>query len=85
MYSAKLISEVRACYPENTEIHKLADEGATFLGRYLDDSSGGGIPLDTILCAITLEELQAKARIAKRKILCYRMWCKEDPRKKFKS
>jgi hypothetical protein len=30
---------------------------------------------------LTLEELQAKARLAKRKFNCYKMWCDEDPRK----
>ena len=82
MYSEKLIKEVKECYPDYAEIHKLADEGSVWLGRYLDDSSGSGIALDTVLTAITLEELQDKARLAKRKVNVYRMWCDEDPRRK---
>jgi len=81
MYSEKLIKEVKECYPNYEKIHQLADEGSVWLGRYLDDSCGGGIPLDTVLTALTLEELQAKARLEKRKLNCYRMWCDEDPRK----
>ena len=82
MYSEKLIKEVKECYPDYEKIHKLADEGDLFLGRYLDDGCGGGIALDTILTAITFEELQDKARLAKRKVNCYRMWCDEDPRRR---
>jgi hypothetical protein len=82
MYSEKLIKEVKECYPNYEKIHQLADEGSVWLGRYLDDSCGGGIPLDTVLTALTLEELQDKARLAKRKVNCYRMWCEEDPRRK---
>ncbi len=82
MYSTKLIKEVKECFPDNPEMHGLADRGSVFLGRYLDDSSNDKISLDTILKATTLEELQKKARIAKRKVDCYKMWCEEDPRKK---
>ena len=82
MYSEKLIKEVKECYPDSDVMHKLATDGNTFLGRYLDDSYSNGISLDTILTAITLSEIQDKARLAKRKVMCYRMWCSEDPRRK---
>ena len=82
MYSEKLIREVKACYPNYQKIHELADEGSVWLGRYLGDSCGGGISLDTVLTAVTLEELQDKARLAKRKVNCYKMWCEEYPRRK---
>ena len=82
IYSEELIKEVKECYPDYKKIHKMADNGDVFLGRYLDDSCGGGIPLDTILTALTLDELQIKARAEKRKLNVYKMWCKEDPRNK---
>lgn len=82
MYSAKLIKEVKGCYPNSDVMHKLADEGNVFLGRYLDDSCSNSISLDTILTSVTLGEIQDKARSAKRKMMCYRMWCNEDPRPK---
>ena len=63
-------------------MHELADEGSAWLGRYLDDSSGGSVPLDTILTATNLQEIQDKARAIKRKANCYKMWCNEDPRRK---
>ena len=81
MYSEKLIKEVKECYPDYKKIHELADEGSVWLGRYLDDSCSNAMSLDTILTALTLDELQIKARLEKRKVNCYKMWCNEDPRK----
>ena len=81
-YTKKLINEVKELYPNHLEMHKLADGGDVWLGRYLDDSCGGGIPLDTVLTALNLEELQMMARFEKRKINLYKEWCKQDPRKK---
>jgi len=74
-YPEDFIKEVKEVYPDSPDMHRLADEGQYFLGRYLDDSSGGGIPLDTVLTALTLEELQVKARREKRKVNLYRRWC----------
>lgn len=76
-YSKELIKEVKELYPDYKEIWKLADEGSTFLGRYLDDGSHGSIAVDTILLATSLDELQKIARIAKRKKELYSKWCKE--------
>jgi hypothetical protein len=80
MYSEKLIKEIKECYPDYTEMHILAETGSVWLGRYLDDSFGA-ISVDEVLTALTLEELQVKARLIKRKLNCYKMWCEEDPRK----
>lgn len=76
-YSAALIDEVRELYPASSEMLRLAQEGYYFLGRYLDDSSQGGFPVDTILLATSLEELQKKAHILKRKKELYSKWYKE--------
>ena len=84
-YSKKLIDEVKAVYPDYPKMHELAEEGNVWLGRYLDDSAMGSVPLDEILLATSLEELQDKARLIKRKIKLYQMWCDEDPRKEEKS
>jgi hypothetical protein len=81
-YSAKLIKEVKELYPNSKDMHKLADSGNAFLGRYLDDSCEDSLPLDTILLATSLESLQQKARDMKRKVELYEMWCDEDPRRK---
>ena len=75
IYPEDFKKEVKEVYPNSSDIHQLADDGEYFLGRYLDDSSGGGIPLDTVLTTLTLEELQKEARIEKRKINLYRRWC----------
>jgi len=80
MYSDKLIKEVKEVYPDSKKMHILAESGNVFLGRYLDDSSQNGISIDEILLATSLNELQEKARMYKRRINLYKMWCDEDPR-----
>jgi hypothetical protein len=81
-YTQELINEVKELYPNSPEMHKLADSGNAFLGRYLDDSCDSGISLNEILLATNLDELQKKARQMKRKVELYHKWCKEDPRPK---
>jgi hypothetical protein len=61
-YTQELINEVKELYPNSPEMHKLAENGAAFLGRYLDDSCDSGISLSEILLATSLDELQKKAR-----------------------
>lgn len=81
-YTQELIDEVKELYPDSIEMHELADSGNAFLGRWLDDSSQGGFPIDTILLATSLDDLQKKARVIKRKRELYGKWLKEDPRPK---
>jgi hypothetical protein len=80
MYSKELIDKVKKCYPDSPEIHELADSGSVWLGRYLDDSSPTSMPLETILEATSLEELQREAKLMEERVDVYNMWCKEDPR-----
>lgn len=80
-YTEDLIKEVKELYPNSEEMHKLADSGNAFLGRYLDDSSPTGFPIDKILLATSLDEIQSEARMMKRKVNLYRKWCEQDPRK----
>jgi len=82
MYTPELIREVKEVYPNSPEMHKLADSGNAFLGRYLDDSSPTGFPIDKILLATSLDEIQKEARMMKRKVELYKKWYKEDPRPK---
>lgn len=81
MYTKELIAEVKELYPTSTEMHKLAENGHVFLGRYLDDSQQGGIDVDAILLATSLDELQNQARTLKRRKELYGKWCDQDPRK----
>lgn len=85
MYTQELINEVKEVYPNDDRIHRLAESGDTFLGRYLDDSSSGSISIDKILLATSLDDLQKIARHEKRKSDLYRKWCEQDPRKKIAS
>jgi len=80
-YTIDLINEVKELYPDSKEMHKLAESGNAFLGRYLDDSSPTGISIDEVLLATSLDELQKKARIYKRKVQLYKKWCEQDPRR----
>lgn len=81
-YSQQLIDDVKELYPDSPEMHKLADSGNAFLGRYLDDSSPTGMQIDTVLLATNLDELQKQARDMKRRVQLYKRWCLEDPRPK---
>lgn len=81
-YTQELINEVKELYPNCSEMHQLAENGGAFLGRYLDDSCQGGIGVNEILLATSLEELQKKARLLKRKKELYSKWCDQDPRPK---
>lgn len=80
-YTKDLIDEVKELYPTSSEMIKHAENGSIWLGRYLDDSSPTSLPLEKILLATSLEELQKEARIAKRKVELYKKWCEQDPRK----
>jgi len=73
-YPQEFINEVKELYPDYKELHKLADEHAYFLGRYIDDSSDRGVPYDTVLNATSLDELQKYARNEKRKVQLYNKW-----------
>ena len=77
-YSEELIKEVRECYPDSPEMHRLAESGHRFLGSYLADSAQDAIALDTVLIASSLEELKEKAMRMKRKVVIYKKWCEED-------
>lgn len=75
-YSKELIADIKRLYPDSSAMHKLADEGNAFLGRYLDDSRGG-VGLDTILLATSLQEIQDLARLQKERNALYARWGKE--------
>jgi len=79
-YTQELINEVKELYPNSKEMHELADSGNAFLGRWLDDSSQGGFPVDKILLATSLDALQKEARNMKRRRELYGKWLKQDPR-----
>lgn len=76
-YSKQFISKVKAVYPDNKEMHKMAEEGTYFLGRLLDDSQQGSIPVDTILLATSLESLQKQAMKLKVRKEVYADWYDE--------
>lgn len=74
-YSKELIREIGELY--GSDLKARAEQGQQIVGRYLDDSSHGGISVETILAATSLEELKRKATDLQRKKQLYRKWCKE--------
>ena len=65
-YTHEFINRVKELYPDCAEMHKLAEEGNYFLGRWLDDSSEGGFSPSKILNT-PHEELKRQAEILKKK------------------
>ena len=63
-YTREFIDKVKALYPNTPEMHRLAEEGNQALGRWLDDSSCGGISPDKILKS-TYEEMLTEAQVLK--------------------
>jgi hypothetical protein len=81
-YSKRLINAVKNTYPNEPDLHQMAEEGNLYLGRYLDDYCSTSIPLDTVLKATSLEQLKKIAQEQVKRLKVYHMWCEEDPRKK---
>ena len=67
MFKKSFIEEAKALYPTWGDLHKAIENGSGIIDRYLDDSTPNGIGYMEILNATSLEELQAKALIIKRK------------------
>ena len=79
-YTRELIDEVKELYPDSKEMHKHAESGSVWLGRYLDDSVPYGLTTKEILEANYLEDLKIKARIIEKKRNLYNMWREQSPR-----
>lgn len=65
-YTKDFVDRVKELYPNSTEMHRLAEQGDRFLGRYLDDSSCDGFSPDKILNT-PYDELIRQAHILKKK------------------
>ena len=76
-YTKDFISRVKELYPNCAEMHKLAEEGNGFLGRWLDDSSCGGFSPQQILNT-PYEELRKQAEILEKKRQLYADFTKGD-------
>ena len=76
-YSQDFKNKVKAAYPDSKEIHRLVDNNQYFLGRLLDDSSQGGINVDEILLATSLDVLKKKALSLKIRKEVYSDWWHE--------
>lgn len=74
-YTQQFKERVRELY--GSQFDEMLDNGDAFLGRYLDDSSSGGFPIDDILLATSLDKLQKQARIMKMKRELYADYWKQ--------
>ena len=61
IYTQEFINRIKQVYPNNIELHRLAEEGNQFLGRWLDDSSSGGFSPSEVL-QTPYEDLITQAR-----------------------
>lgn len=75
MYSKEFKKKCKEIYPDLENLHRLLDEDAYIVGRYLDDGSYSYVSNDEILEATSLEELKEKAWHNKAKLDLYNEWC----------
>lgn len=76
-YPAEFVKRAKAEYPNWAELHKALDGDNEFVGRYLDDSSQGGISPDEIVKLIDqnkVQELRQKADQLIRRRKLYGDW-----------
>lgn len=74
-YPDWFIKEVRDIFPNSDGIEQCIKNDSDLLGRYLDDARMGiGISQKDVLQAKTLEELQEKVRLHKKKEELYKKW-----------
>lgn len=64
-YTEDFKIKVRECF--GNQFDEMLSSGNVFLGRFLDDSSTGGISVDKILLATDQESLQNEAMLLKKK------------------
>lgn len=81
-YTQDLIDEVKALYPHFPKIIQLAETGSALLGRYLVEEERKSMPIEKILSATSLDELQEAALLIQRKDNLYQKWWDQDPRKR---
>lgn len=67
MFSKWFVDEARTLYPGWSDLQAAIASGDPIIGRYLDDAAPSGIDVNTVLRATSLESLQQKASIIKRK------------------
>ena len=76
-YSKELVDGVKELYPNFKEIIEHTLRGSHILGRFLSDGVKDSIPISDVLEAKSLNELQSKASLYKRKQDLYYKWCCE--------
>lgn len=76
-YSKVFVDKVKSVYGENSDLAQRVEQNQYFAGRILNDSSMGGISVNEVLLATSLDVLQKKARDLKIKKELYSDWCDE--------
>ncbi len=73
-YPEEFAKHVRALFGDDDRIIHALNTGSPWLGRYLDDARYGGIDVDTVLVATSLEKLKEKALRMKMISEAYSEW-----------
>lgn len=76
-YPAEFVKRAKAEYPNWPELHRALDSGNQVAGRYLDDSSSGGISPAEVVVMIDhnrVQELRKKADQLVRRQKLYSDW-----------
>jgi hypothetical protein len=76
-YPAEFVARVKAEYPKRPTLHKLLDDGESLVGRYLDDSSTGGLNAALVIQMIDenkVAELRSSAQALVRRKELYAEW-----------
>lgn len=73
-YPEDFKARCKIAYPDFQRLHELLDAGSELVGRILDESATGSLPVDTVLRATSLTELQALAALEKERRVLYNEW-----------
>lgn len=76
-YSEHFKKKVLAIYPNNPKIHEALGKNERYLGKIFNDTAHKTFGTYEILEAVSLEELQEKARFVKDNAALYGMWHEE--------
>lgn len=76
-YSEEFKAKVKSIYPDWQDLNNHLENGSEFVGRYLDDSSQGGLSPEEVMQAIDNQNVKAlyeKAKTLAAKKALYGEW-----------
>ena len=73
-YSEEFKKKVLSTLGNNDDIKKMLDSGSEWLGRYLDDASGGGLSPEEVIEACQSMNLRPLYQKAQRKLALQKLY-----------